>query len=125
MPFILGLHSTLVLFIWLVAGLATIWGIVLIIRKRGMDRVMRVLLGVTGGLGIVQALVGGVLWLSGARPADQLHYVYGLIVLAAVPVAFTYTDNKSVRRDMIIFTVAALVVVAAAVRAFMTGAPAH
>lgn len=126
MPFFLALHFNIVPLIWLFGGLATIWGIVLLIRKRGIDRIMRILLGVTAGLGVVEAVLGGLLYASGARPADPLHYVYGLIVLAAVPVAFTYTDNKSARRDMIVFTLAAVVVVAAAVRAFMTGGgPLH
>ena len=124
MSFIHALHTNLVPLIWLFGGLSTIWGIVLLIRKRGMDRAMRLLLGVTAGLGVVQALLGGILWLSGARPLDPLHYVYGLLVLAALPVAYTYVDNKSARRDMVIFTIAAFVVVAAAVRAFMTGAGA-
>lgn len=127
MPFILALHFNLVPLIWLFGGLATIWGIVLLIRKRGIDRIMRILLGVTAGLGVLEALIGGILWLFfGARPADPLHYVYGGIVLVLIPVAYTYVDNKSARRDMIIFTLAALVVVAAAVRAFMTGGgPLH
>jgi hypothetical protein len=122
MAFILGLHQTLVPLIWLVGGLALIWGIVLLVRKRGLDRVMRILLGVTAGLGIVQAALGGLLFFFGQHPHDQLHYVYGLLVLAAIPVAYVYVDNKSARRDLITFTIAALVVVAAAVRAFMTGA---
>lgn len=122
MSFVLALHFNLVPLIWLAGGVSTIYGVVLLIRKRGLDRPMRIMLGVTAGLGIIQALLGGILWLSGSRPADPLHYVYGLIVLAAIPVAFTYINNKSARRDMIVLTIAALVVVAAAVRAFMTGA---
>lgn len=121
MGFILALHFNLVPLIWLCGGLAMIWGIVLLIRKRGIDRIMRILLGVTAGLGVIEAVLGGLLFATGARPADPLHYVYGLIVLASVPVAYTYADNKSARRDMIVFTIAAVVVVAAAVRAFMTG----
>ena len=122
MSFVLALHFNLVPLIWLAGGVSIIYGVVLLIRKRGMDRPMRIMLGVTAGLGIIQALLGGILWLSGARPADPLHYVYGLLVLAAIPVAFTYINNKSARRDMIVLIIAAFVVVAAAVRAFMTGA---
>jgi hypothetical protein len=127
--FFVGLHLTLVPLIWLVAGAATVWGIVLLVRHRGIDRVMRVLVGVVAGLGVVQAAIGGLLYITNHRPADNLHFVYGLIVLVAIPVAYTYADNKadadarSLRRDMIVFTVAAAVVLAAAVRAFMTGCP--
>jgi heme A synthase len=103
---------------------------VLLVRKRGIDRIMRILLGVTAGLGVLQAAVGGILYLFyGARPSDNLHFVYGLIVLVGIPVAYTYAENKpeadkkTVRRDMIVFTIAIAAVAAAAVRAFMTGCP--
>ncbi len=124
MAFFVSLHFFMVPLIWIAGGLATIWGIILLVRKRGIDRIMRVLLSITAGLGVVQAAVGGILYFfGGVRPFDQLHYVYGLLVLAAIPIAYTYADNKSARRDMIVFTIAAVVVIAAAVRAFMTGCP--
>jgi heme A synthase len=126
MSFFQGLHFYLAPLILLSGGLGTVWGIVLLIRKRGSDRVMRWLMYVTAGLGVLQALVGGVLFLFfGARPADQLHYVYGLIVLVLIPVAFVYADNKSARRDLIVYTIAIFFVTAAAVRALMTGGAAH
>ena len=51
--------------------------------------------------------------------------VHSGVMLAAIPVAYTYADNKSARRDMIVFTIAVVVVVAAGVRAFMTGGALH
>jgi heme A synthase len=116
-----SLHQALVWPIWIVGGLAALWGASLLARRRGIDQVLRYLLWGTAGLGILQGIVGGLMWLLGCTPHDNLHYVYGLLVLAAVPVAFAYVENKSARRDMVVFVVAALVVVAAAVRAFMTG----
>jgi hypothetical protein len=122
MGFFVGLHFFLVPLIWLFGGAGTVWGIVLLIRKRAIDRAMRLLMYVTAGLGVLQALVGGILFLFfGARPADNLHFVYGLIVLVGIPVAFVYADNRSARRDMIVYTIAIAAVAAAAVRAFMTG----
>lgn len=122
MGFFLGLHFYLVPLIWLFGGVGTVWGIVLLIRKRAIDRVMRLLMYATAGLGVLQALVGGILFLFfSARPADNLHFVYGLIVLVGIPVAFVYADNRSARRDMIVYTIAIAAVAAAAVRAFMTG----
>ncbi|HEX6776754.1 MAG TPA: hypothetical protein VF099_01060 [Ktedonobacterales bacterium] len=78
---------------------------------------------ITGYLALFQAILGGILVLMGGRPTDQLHYVYGLVVLLAVPVASVYASGKRehARRDLIIFVIAALIVAAAAVRAFMTG----
>lgn len=91
--------------------------------KPASRSLFRSALYITGYLALFQALLGGILVLMGGRPTDQLHYVYGLVVLLAVPVASVYATGKRehARRDLIIFVIAALVVAAAAVRAFMTG----
>src|SRR5574340_1034957 len=60
---------------------------------------------------------------GGARPGEGLHYVYGGIVLLAIPVAYVYSDQHQVRRDIIIMVIAVVAVVGAAVRALMTGQP--
>jgi len=113
-------------------GVTLICGIVLLVlvRGRGSDqgggaalRVFRVLLSVTAALGLLQAIIGGLMYLQGARPGDGLHYVYGGIVLLAIPVAYVYSDQHQVRRDIIIMVIAAVAVIGAAVRAFMTGQP--
>lgn len=125
-------------------GITLIWGIVMLIlasRRRaalanaasegsavsasnlsGM-RVFRILLIITAALGLIQAIVGGLMYLNGARPGDGLHYVYGGIVLLAIPVAYVYSDQAQVRRDIIIMVIAALAVIGAAIRALMTGHP--
>lgn len=81
------------------------------------------MLWITGGLGALQAVWGAFLYLGGARPTDMnnLHFVYGGIVLLAIPVAWVYSDQKDVRRDLIIMSIAVAAVIGAAVRALMTG----
>ncbi|HEX8034401.1 MAG TPA: hypothetical protein VF510_11160 [Ktedonobacterales bacterium] len=86
-----------------------------------VQRVFRILLAVTAGLGVLQAIIGGLLVTQGCSPRDALHYVYGIIVLAAIPVAYVYSDQKQVRRDIIIMTIAAVAIVGAAFRALATG----
>jgi hypothetical protein len=80
---------------------------------------------VTGLLALIQAILGGVLILMGGHPKDQLHYVYGIVVLLAVPAASVYLTGKpeKAQRDLLVLVIAALIVAAAAVRAFMTGYP--
>lgn len=113
----------------LLAGLALI---VMTLRARGataaplggfagMLRIFRPLLWATAIAGLLQDALGGILFLQGHHPGEGLHYVYGLIVLAAVPIAYVYSDQKQVRRDIIIMTIAAAAVVGAAIRAFATG----
>lgn len=91
------------------------------LRARVRDY-FRYALAVVAGLGVLQALLGGALVLFfHCQPHEQLHYVYGLIVLLAIPVAFAYSDQAQVRRDVIIMTIAIVAILGAAVRAFMTG----
>jgi hypothetical protein len=121
--------------ILLAGGLTLIAGITLLVLRRGMSdtdapasgpvaiftRLFRILLWVTAGLGVLQPIFGGLLFLGGGRPEDALHFVYGGIVLLAIPVAYVYSDQKRVRRDLIIMLIAVVLVIGAAVRALMTG----
>jgi hypothetical protein len=116
-------------------GLALIAGITLLVLRRGLGdadapasgaaalftRIFRILVWVTAGLGVIQAIFGGLLFLGGGRPEAVLHFVYGGLVLLAIPVAYVYSDQKRVRRDLIIMVFAVVVVIGAAVRALMTG----
>jgi hypothetical protein len=117
-------------------GITLIWGIVTLVLARGRAsgqagvwmplRVFRILLSITAALGLVQAILGGLVWLQSpaqGHPAEGLHYVYGGIVLLAIPVAYVYSDQNQVRRDIIIMVIAVVAVVGAAVRALMTGQP--
>lgn len=129
---VISIHRDLVGLV-LAAGVVTlVCGIVLLIRVRGagpklgagvisLNRWFRRLLWVTAGIGIVQAIVGGILFIGGGHPKDSLHFVYGLIVLGAIPVAYVYSDQKEVRRDIIIMVIAVVAFIGAGVRAFMTG----
>ncbi len=136
--FLLTIHQTIATVVLIAGGLTLITGIVLLVISRsgggttavktqgtgqpGAQRAFRVLLGVTAAIGALQGLVGLLLLTQGAQPADKLHFVYGIIVLAAIPVAYVYSDQKEVRRDIIIMTIAAAAIIGAAIRAFMTGA---
>ncbi|HEX6555987.1 MAG TPA: hypothetical protein VF026_24730 [Ktedonobacteraceae bacterium] len=121
------------LFLILAASLvAGIWGLVLFFMKRTTTiyRPWRILLIFTAVVALLQGVFGILLVLLGLRPGSgsdlyYLHYVYGGIVALAIPVALTYaTSGKNVRRDVLIFSIAALVLFAAGFRAWMTG-PVH
>ena len=133
--FVLGLHTAMVPIILAVAGVTLIVGIVLFFMTRRQAaapdvetgtiatwrRIFRILLSVTAGFGVLQAIFGLILFASGDRPAEGLHFVYGAIVLGAIPVAYVYSDQKQVRRDIIIMAIAVVAVIGAAVRALATG----
>jgi heme A synthase len=129
---LLSLHNLNAWLVETVGGLTLIVGIVWLVLYRGktveasdpVDQVRRVFrygLIATFALGALQAVLGGLLFLLGGRPANVLHYVYGLLVLALIPVIWVYSDQNRVRRDVIIMSIAALLVIAAGARALMTG----
>lgn len=134
---LLGIHFFFVPVIILAGALTLIAGIILLVLRRGVadadqpsspsaplvKRIFRWLLVATAILGALQAVVGGLIFLSGARPGDPLHFVYGGIVLLAIPIAYAYSDQKRTRRDIIIMVIAAVAIIGAAVRALMTGSP--
>jgi hypothetical protein len=130
---ILQLHQIMVPVILTVGGVTLLCGLLLLYLSRaqardgtarlaGWMRVFRRLLVATAATGVLQAVFGALLLLLGQHPRDNLHFVYGLIVLGAVPVAYVYSDQKQVRRDIIIMVIAAAAVIGAAIRGMMTGA---
>jgi len=121
------------LFLVVAAGLvAGVWGLILFFMKKTdtIYRPWRISLIVAAILGLLQGIFGVTLVLLGQKPGTgtdlyYLHYVYGGIVALAIPVALTYTTGgKKPRRDVLIYSLAALVLFAAGFRAWMTG-PIH
>lgn len=128
MDFLILLHRYMFYFLLAAGTICTLWGLGLLIFRRQASRVsplFRSALTVTAGMALIQAAIGGLIYLMGGRPSDMLHFVYGALVLLAVPVAFVYASGKSerVRRDLLYLVIAAIVVAAAAVRAALTGLP--
>src|SRR3954469_23142304 len=69
---------------------------------------------------LLQSLFGLYLLSGGHRAPARLHYVYGLLPVGAV--AFGYSARTTdTRRNLLQFSIIALIVTALAVRAFMTG----
>jgi hypothetical protein len=132
---LLDLHFFMVPLILLAAILTLAAIIILLVLRRGMPdseaptagpvalwtRIFRILLWITAGLGVLQPIFGGLIYLNGGRPEDQLHFVYGGLVLLAIPVAYVYSDQKRVRRDLWIMLIAVVIVIGAAFRALATG----
>lgn len=113
----------------LISGTVTgVWGLILFfMKKQTIIRPWRIALIFTGVVAFLQAIFGIILVAEGQHPGTgtglyYLHFVYGAIVALAVPVAVTYaTGGKKPRRDILLFSIIALVLVAAALRAFVTG----
>lgn len=98
-----------------------IWGLVLALAKRGFGEAYRGALILGIGLGVIQALVGVLLLTSGAHPRDDLHYLYGLSVIVALPLVHQYISNRRVSR-VLAYGLASLFIMGLGIRAITTGA---
>ncbi len=130
--FISTIHYYNVILVLASALVTGIWGLILYftrkdLTEKGLYRPWRIALVVTSGLGLLQGLLGITMVSLGLKAGTgtglyYLHYVYGAIVAFAVPVALTYTTGgKNPRRDLLIFSIATLILAAAGARAWMTG----
>jgi hypothetical protein len=123
---IIDLHLYNVFLVLGTSLITGIWGLVLYFQKKEIiDRAWKIALIVTAADGLLQGLLGILLVLMGLKPGTgtglyYLHYVYGAIVLLAIPVAITYSSKKG-RTNILIFSIAALIIAAAGARALMTG----
>jgi len=123
---VLNLHFVNMILVLATSTIAGIWGLILFFMKRAMNRPWRISLIIAAIDGALQAVLGIILVLLGQRPAGgdlyYLHYVYGGIVALAFVVAPTLTTSGAKpRRDVLIYSLTALVIAAAGARATMTG----
>ncbi|GCE18721.1 hypothetical protein [Dictyobacter kobayashii] len=126
--FILILHNINVYFVFLSALVAGIWGLIVYFQKRENIKPWRISLLVAFAFGVLQGLLGLSMVALGLKPGGgtglyYLHYVYGGIVALGIPLvwlSFT-TNGEDKRRDVLIYSLGALVIAIVAVRAWMTG----
>ena len=123
--FVANLHLLNMILVLATSTITGIWGLVLYFRKKNeITRSWKIALIVTAIDGLIQGLLGVTLVLLGQKPAGgslyYLHYVYGAIVVFAIPVAYTYI-GKDVRKAILILSIGAIIIALAATRGAMTG----
>ncbi len=88
--------------------------------RRGAGPVTTHLLALAQTLLVAQVAIGLLLLADDRRAAQQLHYLYGSLALAAVLVPWFYAPESGSRR-LLWFAGTTAVAAALAIRAFMTG----
>ncbi|HKD77012.1 MAG TPA: hypothetical protein VKB76_16015 [Ktedonobacterales bacterium] len=119
--FVLNLHLITFVQILIAGAVATVWGIILIWRGKPFTDGFRSILYTVAISGVIQAALGGILYLFGCRPENMLHLVYGLIAFIGIPAAFAYASEDLSKRDMAVLAFASFAIAAAAWRAGATG----
>ena len=72
------------------------------------------------GIIALAAIVGAAAFLSGARPTDGLHLLYGLVAVMLIPFARSFLRGVA-RRDTLILLVAVVTLGGVIYRLFATG----
>jgi heme A synthase len=117
---VVELHQTLARTLVLYYAAIGVWGVFLGVRKSPLSPAYRGALVIGVGLGLVQALLGIVLVLSGLRPADNLHFLYGASVILTLPLVMSYIVDKRISKPLA-FGLASLFMAGLAIRAITTG----
>src|SRR3972149_4511371 len=93
------LHSRLALTVILFAFAMGAWAAFLFFRGKGIDSSYWGALVIGEILMIAQGVVGLLMVLSGLRPADLLHLLYGFLVVLAWPGVYVYTNARQGRPE--------------------------
>jgi hypothetical protein len=116
----LSAHEILAVLVVAVPALGALLGGIVYSRRRGAGRLVANLLALAQTLLVAQVGLGLLLLSDERRAADELHYVYGSLSLAAVLAPWMYAPSQGPKR-LLWFAGTSLVAAALAVRAFMTG----
>jgi hypothetical protein len=105
-----------------VIGVAIVaaWTLVLVVTKRSPGRGYARAQASMVGIVALAAIVGVVVFVSGARPADGLHLLYGAVAILLIPFARSFLRGVA-RRDTLILLVAVVALGGVIYRLFATG----
>ena len=71
---------------------------------------------------LAQGVIGALLAITGALPADLLHFLYGVLVALAWPAVYVYTNARTGRTESGMYALVSFFIFGLAIRAMMTGA---
>ena len=116
----LDAHRVLAFLVVGVPAVAALAGGLVYWRRRGLAGWLAHLLALAQTLLVAQVALGLLLLSDDRRAADELHYAYGSLSLAAILAPWMYATAAGPKR-LLWFAGTSLLAAALAVRAFMTG----
>lgn len=109
MPAIFEIHRALSNTVWMFFLAIALWGLIRAIRGMPVDGSYFGAIAVIQIVLVLQAILGGILYFSGARPDRQLiHYLYGAFGIVFLPGLFAYLQGDDSNRAQWIYALAAL-----------------
>jgi mannitol-specific phosphotransferase system IIBC component len=119
---LLVLHNGLFRTGLLITVVIGVWGLFSYFRKMPASGSFRATLVLTEALFIGQGAVGVLMFANGRRPHDNLHWLYGVLLVIVLPIAMSYVSGRDPRREPLVYGIAGLFMAGLTIRAFTTGA---
>lgn len=98
--------------------IAAVWGFIVWKQWLPANKVYAQVLAASQTVIVGQAVIGLLLLSQNLRAAQQLHYVYGLLPAAMVIFAYS-ARGRNQQRNILIFSIAALLAAGLSARAFL------
>ncbi len=112
------LANTIVLFCVIMA----IWGALRFLRKKGLSGSFWGAMVIAEVLILLQGALGIYLWIMELRPGrGGIHPLYGVVTALAILFVYVFTKGREDRPEMLMYTVAFLMMIGLALRAMVTG----
>lgn len=120
MDVVLSLHGRVAFALVLYYTLVGLWGIAQGVRDRGPGGSFRGAIAIAIAASVAQGVLGILVLVFRGAPADAVHILYGLALVAAMPLAATLVRDRTPRGQSIALGLAALFTAGLAVRGITT-----
>ncbi len=119
---IIQIHASIATTVMLYNTVVSLWGFLKYLRGQAyIDGSFWGATAISPVLGIVQAILGLIMVGMGLGAAVRLvHYLYGALVVIAVPATFAFTRGRDDRGALLIYSAVLLLTAAFGLRAYMT-----
>jgi hypothetical protein len=117
----LVLHERLAISFLLFMLAVGLWGLFAFLRGGSLSGSIAGALVIGQILIMVQGLAGIALFVSGHRPADSLHILYGIAAALVLPFVWSYMKDRNARQALLFYSLVALFAVGLAIRGIVTG----
>jgi heme A synthase len=98
-----------------------IWGVFSFISGGSLGGSLSGAMAIGQILITLQVVLGVALVITGARPGNSIHYLYGITIVILLPFAYSYLQRRDPRQALLFFSLAALFIGGLAIRAITTG----
>ncbi|UCD41260.1 MAG: hypothetical protein JSV69_11865, partial [Chloroflexota bacterium] len=117
------IHSRLANTAMIYCIVMAVWGLWRFFRGQGLSGGYFGALVIAEILLVIQGILGLILWfgVSTIRPGF-VHWIYGVALVLGAPIVYVYTKGRQDRPEMLLYSVAFIIMIALVLRAMVTAA---